>query len=74
MRSNRFGAAAAAFDLDELDQVQPVRRSAVRAMVRGRDGALRAVDTARLAWPSSAEEVGVDEMADILRYAPRGNC
>ena len=73
MRNNRFGAAAVAFDLDELDQA-PMRRPAVRAMVRGRDGAMRAVDTARLAWPSSAEKVGVDEMADILRYAPRGNC
>ncbi len=73
MRNNRFGAAAVAFDLDDLDQA-PVLRSAVRAMVRGRDGTMRAVDTARLAWPSSAEEVGVDEMADILRYAPRGNC
>lgn len=73
MRNNRFGAAAVAFDLDALDQA-PARRSAVRAMVRGRDGSMRAVDTARLAWPSSAEEVGVDEMADILRYVPRGNC
>lgn len=73
MTRSRFGAAAVAFDLDELDQT-PVRKSAVRAMVRGRDGAMRAVDTARLAWPSAAEEVGVDEMADILRYAPRGNC
>ena len=73
MRNNRFGAAAVAFDLDDLDQAL-VLRSAVRAMVRGRDGTMRAVDTARLAWPSSAEEVGVDEMADILRYAPRGNC
>jgi hypothetical protein len=73
MRTNRFRAAAVAVDLDELDQA-PVRRSAVRAIVRGRDGTMRAADTARLAWPSSAEEVGLDEMADILRYAPRGNC
>jgi hypothetical protein len=73
MRRNRFGAAAVAFDLDELDQA-PVRKSAVRAMVRGRDGAMRSVDTARLAWPNAAQEIGVDEMADILRYAPRGTC
>lgn len=73
MRRNRFGAAAVAFDLDQLEKT-PVRRSAVRAMVRGRDGAMRAVDTSRLAWPSATEEVGVDEMADILRYPARGNC
>ena len=74
MRENRFGAAAAAFDLDELDQAPPVRRSAVGAMVRGRDGSMRAVDTARLAWLNPAAEVCVDEMAYIPRYAPRGNC
>ena len=51
MRNNRFGAAAVAFDLDELDQAT-MRRPAVRALVRCRDGAMRAVDTARLAWPS----------------------
>lgn len=73
MKRNRFGAAAIAFDLDDVEKA-PACRSAVRAIVRGRDGAMRTVDTARLAWPSAAEEVGFDEIADILSYPARGNC
>lgn len=76
MSSRRYGAAAIAFDLDGFDDFddQPVPMTASVALVRGRDGTLRSVDVARLAWPDDTAEAGVDEMADILRYTPRGSC
>ena len=66
------------YEEDEEDQAFPMRRPAVRAMVtwprRCNCAPDRCESPAALHWPSSTEEVGVDEMADILRYAPRGSC
>jgi hypothetical protein len=50
-------AAAMAFDMDFLDDASAVTPSS--AMVRVRDGRMRSVDVARLAWPDENTAAGV---------------
>ena len=65
-------AAALSMDLDAFDVTLSDAPSS--AYVRGRDGALRAVDVARLAWPDATSAAGVDYMADLSRRGPIGRC
>lgn len=65
-------AAAINIDLDAYETRGSNAPS--RAMVRGRDGRMRAVDVARLAWPDDRAAAGVDYMADLYRYGPIGRC
>ena len=64
--------AALAFDLDDFEDMNAP--AAESAMVRGRDGRLRAVDVARLAWPDERASAGVDLMADLMGPAARSRC
>ena len=66
------GFAAMAFDLSVLDDQNPTQ--AESALVRGRDGRLRPVDVARLAWPDDNDYVGVDHMADLAGTRPLIRC
>lgn len=65
-------AAALNIDLDAFEDRGS--NSPSRAMVRGRDGRLRSVDVARLAWPDERAAAGVDYMADLYRDGPLGRC
>ena len=64
--------AALTLDLDAYDDLESL--SPAVAYVRGRDGALRSVDVARLAWPDDRAAAGVDVMADLSRGGPAGRC
>jgi len=66
-------AAAVGFDMNTFDE-DGEAPSLASAYVRGRDGRLRAVDVARLAWPDGAATAGVDCMADLSRRGPLGRC
>ncbi len=65
-------AAAFAYDMNSLEDA--VSFTPARAVVRGRDGLMRAVDIARLVWPDDTATAGVDCMADLSRVGPRGRC
>jgi len=64
--------AALAFDMDAFDDMDAPAAEA--ALVRGRDGRLRPVDVARLAWPDERASAGVDLMADLMGPAARSRC
>lgn len=65
-------AAALNIDVDAMDDSGA--QTPESAMVRGRDGRLRSVDVARLAWPDDRVAAGVDYMADLSRSGPLHRC
>jgi len=69
--SNAFSAALA-LDFDAFDECEVATPAS--AYVRGRDGALQAVDVSRLAWPDATSTAGVDCMADLSRRGPLSRC
>ena len=68
----RSPAVAMSYDLNAFDDA--MRQTPASAVVRGRDGRMRAVDVARLAWPDDNAAAGVDYMAELSRVGPRGRC
>lgn len=71
---SRSIAAALSLDFELDDDGDCHVLSPEAAMVRGRDGVLRAVDIARLAWPDETATAGVDYMADLYRSGPLNRC
>lgn len=69
--SRRY-AQAMAYDAESFEDEAPTAPE--RALIRCRDGVLRAVDVARLAWPDETAAAGVDYMADLARQGALGRC
>ncbi len=69
----RRSIAALSIDMDAFDDTAGSAAPA-SALVRGRDGRLRALDVARLAWPDEDATAGVDYMADLSRRGPLSRC
>lgn len=67
-----FAGTTLAIDLSTFEDTPS--STPQRAVVRGRDGRLRAIDIARLAWPDNKSDAGVDHVAELHNGERAGNC